>query len=216
MTKRKVLSLRVLAAAAVAVLAAIGAGTASAHGLGGSPGKYTQGCPTFTTTEPFTPWGDLGDYFLGPAADFEGSLTGWTAKGGAKIVSGNETYYVNSPSDSHSLLLPKGGSVTSPSICVTLDTPDLRMFVENTSTAAATLQINMTYTNNLGKAATATVGKFTVPKSSAWAPTVPVLFLANIQSILSNNDQTWVTFQFVASGSSLQIDDFYVDPFKHH
>jgi hypothetical protein len=214
MTKRKVLSLRVVAAATVAVLAAIGAGTASAHGLAGAPGKYTQGCPTFPTSEPFTPWADPGDYFLGPAADFEGSLTGWTAKGGAKIVSGNETYYVNSPTDSHSLLLPKGGSVTSPSICVTLDTPDLRMFVENTTTAAATLQINMTYTNNLGKASTATIAKLSVPKNSAWAPTVPVFFLANIQSILSSNNQTWVTFTFVSNGA-LQIDDFYVDPIKH-
>ena len=216
MTKRKVLSLRVLAAATVAVLAAIGAGTASAQSPAGTPGKYTQGCPTFQTTEPFTPWGDLGDYFLGPAADFEGSLTGWTAKGGAKIVTGNETYYVNSPTDSHSLLLPKGGSATSPSICVTLDTPDLRLFVENTTTAPGTLQINMTYTNNQGKASTATVAKLPVAKNTAWGPTVPVLFLANIQSILSNNNQTWVTFQFVASGANLQIDDFYVDPFKHH
>jgi hypothetical protein len=205
-----------MAAAAVVVLAAIGAGTASAHGSAGGPGigKYTQGCPTYSTVEPFVPWGDSGDYFLGPAADFEGSLTGWTAKGGAKIVSGNESYYVNSASDSHSLSMPKGSSVTSPSICVTLSTPDLRLFVKNSGSGSATLQINMTYTSNQGKASTVTVAQIAMAKNSSWTLSAPVLFLANIQSILSSNNQTWVTFQFVSNGS-LQIDDFYVDPIKH-
>src|SRR5579859_2132505 len=198
MTKRQALFLRMAAAAVVAALAGIGAGTASAGDGAGIPGKYAQGCPTFSTVEPFAPWGDYGDYFLGPAADFEGSLTGWTAKGGAKIVSGNESYYVNSPTDSHSLSLPKGGSATTPSICVTLETPDIRMFVRNSGSSNATFQINMTYTNNQGKASTATVAKIAVVKNAAWAPIDPVMFLANIQSILSSNDQTWVTFQFVS------------------
>ena len=214
MTKRKALSLRITAVAAVAMLAATAAGTASAHAGAGAPGKYTQGCPTYSTVEPFMPWSDSGDYFLGPAADFEGSLTGWTNKG-AKIVSGNETYYVSSRTDSHSLSLPKNSSVTSPSICVTLSTPDFRLFVKNTGSASATLQVNMTYTNNVGKASTATVAKIAVPANAGWAPTAQVFFLANIQSILSSNNQTWVTFQFASNGS-LQIDDFYVDPFKHH
>lgn len=214
MTKRKALSLRVVATAAVAVLAAIGAGTASAQDGAGMPGKYTQGCPTFQTAEPFVPWADNGDYFLGPAADFEGSLTGWTVKGGAKIVSGNEKYYVNAPTDSHSLLMPKNATVTSPSICVTLNTPDIRLFYENTTSASAQLTVNMTYTSNLGKPSTVAVAKITVPKSTGWTLTSPILFLTNIQSILSSNNQTWVTFQFVAS-NSLQVDDFFVDPIKH-
>ncbi len=216
MTKRKALSLRITMISLVVAATAIGAGTASAYAPAGAPvlGKYTQGCPTFTTSEPFTPWADTGDYFLGPAADFEGSLTGWTAKG-AKIVSGNETYYVNSPTDSHSLSLPKNSSVTSPSICVTLDTPQLRLFVKNTATASGVLQINMTYTNNQGKASTATVAKLTIAAKADWAPIAPVLFLSKITSILSNNGQTWVTFQLTSTGSLL-VDDFYVDPIKHH
>jgi len=217
MTKRKALSLRIATAAVVVAATAIGAGTASAYAPAGAPGlgKYTQGCPTFTTSEPFTPWADTGDYFLGPAADFEGSLTGWTAKG-AKIVSGNEKYYVNAATDSHSLSLPKGAAATSPSVCVTLDTPALRLFVKNTSaSASATLQINMTYTNNQGKASTATVAKIAVGKGADWAPIAPVLFLSKITSILSNNGQTWVTFQLTSNGSLL-VDDFYVDPIKHH
>jgi hypothetical protein len=72
----------------------------------------------------------------------------------------------------------------------------------------------MTYTNNQGKPSTVTVAKIAAPAKSDWTLTPSVLFLANIQSILSNNNQTWVTFAFVSNGS-LQIDDFYVDPLKH-
>lgn len=191
--------------AAVAMVAAT-TGTARA--------AYT--CPTSATSEPFIPWADPGDYFLGPSGSFEGSLTGWTAKGKPVIVSGNETSYVNSPTDSHSLSLPGGTALTSPSICVTLDTPDFRMFVLNTGTATAILNVNMTYTDNSGKAHTVTVAKLMGGK--AWASTVPVLFLAKITSILSSNGCTWVTFQFAPADNKgkWQVDDFYVDPVKHH
>jgi hypothetical protein len=210
MTKRK-LSLRLVAATAVVALAAIGAGTASAHGQS----KYAQGCPYFDTTQAFLPWLDPGYYFVGPGGDFETTLTGWTAKGSPKIVSGNETFLVGSPTDSHALSLPKNAGVTSPSICVSLDTPDLRMFVKNTGTTSATLQINMTYTNNSGRKYTVSVGKVLMPAKADWTPTIPVLFLANITSILSSNNQTWVTFTLSSTGS-LFVDDFYVDPIKHH
>ena len=207
MTNRK-LSLR-CAGALLLIGAAALAGT-----IGTARAAYT--CPTSPTTEPFTPWADLGDYFLGPSGSFEGTLTGWTAKGKPAIVSGNETYYVNSPSDGHSLSLPSGTSLTSPSICVTLDMPDFRVFVLNTGTATSILNVNMTYTDNNGKAHTLTVAKLTGGK--AWSPSAPVLFLANITAILNDNGCTWVTFQFAPADSKgkWQVDDFYVDPLKHH
>jgi len=45
-----------------------------------------------------------------------------------------------------------------------------------------------------------------------------VLFLQNIVPLLGGNGQTWVTFSFapVGSGGSWRVDDFYVDPIKHH
>ena len=202
------LSIRLAGALVLATVAGLAsmAGTARA--------TYT--CPTSATSEPFAPWADPGDYFLGPSGSFEGTLTGWTAKGKPTIVSGNETYYVDSPTDSHSLSLPSGASLTSPSICVTLDTPDFRMFVLNTGTATSVLNVNMTYTDNKGRAHTVTVAKLTGSKT--WAPTLPVLFLANISAILNSNGCTWVTFQFAPADNKgrWQVDDFYVDPVKHH
>jgi hypothetical protein len=173
-------------------------------------------CPTYTTVQPFLPWADPGYYFLAPAGSFENSLSGWTAKGGPKIVSGNETYYVNSPTDTHSLSLPNGSSATSPSICVTSDTPDLRLFVLNTGTASATLNVNMTYTDTKGKPHTVTVA--TLTGSSSWSLSAPVLVLANIQPLLDSYGCTYVTFAFVPVGSKgkWQVDDFYIDPHKQH
>jgi len=54
MTKRLRLSRLLAASAAVAVLGALGASTASAHGYA------TSSCPTSTTVQPFLPWADIG------------------------------------------------------------------------------------------------------------------------------------------------------------
>jgi hypothetical protein len=211
MTKRLRLSRLFVAVAAVAALGALGASTASAH-------SSTSSCPTYPLVQPFAPapWSDTNSYFLAPAGSFENTLSGWTATGGAKIVKGNETYYVNSKSDNHSLSLPTGSTATSPSICVSADTPALRLFVLNTGNANATLNVNMTYTNKKGKPNTVTVA--TLTGGSTWSLSAPVLFLANIQPIVDGNNCTYVTFAFAPVGSkgTWQVDDFYVDPVKHH
>lgn len=202
----------------VVAVVAMAAASASAGNSWSVGGRYasTSDCPVYTQTQPFLPWSDLGYYFLAPGGNFENTLTGWTSKSGAKIVSGNESYYVGSAKDSHSLSLPNGSSVTSPSICVTADTPDIRLFVLNTGSTVSGLNVNMTYTNQKGKPATATVAKLT--GSPSWALTGPIPILQNIQPLLDGTGATWVTFTFTPADSKgkWQVDDFYVDPLKHH
>lgn len=200
---------RLATVAAVAVLAAIGATVASAA-------QTASDCPTYTTTQPFGAWSDQGYYFLAPGGNFENTLTGWTAKNGAKVVSGNESYYVGSKSDSHSLGLPGGSSVTSPSICVTSDTPDIRLFAMNSGSSSSRLNVTMTYTNQKGKPATANIAQLS--GGSSWSLSAPLNILANIQPLLDSTGSTWVTFTFAPADSKgkWQVDDFYVDPVKHH
>ena len=202
----------VLAAGVVAAYTAAGA---AAGRYAPTANSAASVCPSQTMVQPFQRWSDSGSYFLAPGGAFEGTLTGWTAAGGAKIVAGNESYYVNSSKDKSSLYLPNGSKATSPSICVTTSTPDLRLFVLNTGSASATLNVNMTYTNNKGATSTVTVASLT--GKSAWSPSPQVLFLQNITPLLNSNGQTWVTFTFAPVGTSghWQIDDFYVDPLKH-
>ena len=49
---------------------------------------------------PFTPWLDPMHYTLLPGGSFEGGAAGWTLSGGARVMSGNETYKVNGAGDS--------------------------------------------------------------------------------------------------------------------
>jgi hypothetical protein len=197
--------------ATASILLALTASTATAEKLHNGSSSCSQ-----STTQPFLPWLDPGSYFLAPGGDFESGLAGWTTTGGAKVVSGNESYYVTSSRDSHSLYLPAGSSVTTPSMCISLDSPDLRVFVKNNGSLLTVMNVTVNYQDASGKRRSLLL----VPMVglSTWTPSLPELILANITSILSSNGQTQVSFTFAPVGIGItqwQIDDLYVDPIKH-
>jgi hypothetical protein len=113
-------------------VAAVAAGAATA----GPPksGTVTGLCDWMDATlpTPFAPWDDFGQYFLLSGGDFEGDLSGWTLSDGAAVVARNESYQIGSPTDDQSLLLPPGSSVTTPNVCVTALSPDLRVALMST------------------------------------------------------------------------------------
>src|SRR4051794_37314920 len=102
----------------IAVAAVAGAAIAAPAANAGLLVSSAQSCASETFSTPFAKWGDNATYTPVPGGAFESGQPGWTLSGGAKIVSGNETNYVRSASDSHSLSIPAGGVATSPSICV--------------------------------------------------------------------------------------------------
>src|SRR5947208_10755493 len=59
-------------------------------------------CPSATST-PFTTWKDYANYAFAPDGGFESGGSGWSLSGGARAVSGNESYYVHSSTDKTSL-----------------------------------------------------------------------------------------------------------------
>ena len=75
-------------------------------------------------------------YTLAPGGSFESSA-GLTLTGGATIVAGNETSYVNSPTDKSSVLIPRGGTVTTGPICVGIDKPTVRFLRQAADVRAA-------------------------------------------------------------------------------
>jgi hypothetical protein len=200
--------------AAVALLTTVLASAAALVVVPRALAMTMSACPTNPLVQPFQKWNDTGSYFMGPGGEFEGTLTGWTAKGSAKIVSGNEPYYVNSATNRYSVSLASGSSITSPSVCVTTSTPDLRLFVRNTGATSGKLNVNMTYTNKSGKPTTVTVA--TLTGNSTWSLSPAINFLQSVTPLTNGAAQTWVTFSFAASGSTWQVDDFYVDPMKGH
>lgn len=166
-------------------------------------------------THPFLPWVDPAAYVLMPKGSVE-STSGWTLKGGAKLVSGNEPYYVNSANDKMSLALPPGSSATTAPMCIGLLDPTMRFFARNTGSPLSTLKVDVLYTTKSGRQRSLTVLPHVA--TSAWLPTLPVPFLANVTNVLSLDGLTTdVAFRFTPQDGLLgkgnwRIDDLYVDP----
>ena len=118
---------------AVIVCALAPAAPAHASLLGGLlPGLVSTSdkpatCDT-STSQPFARWGDTRSYVLVPGGSFESGAAGWKLNGGAKVVSGNEPFYVRSTADRYSLYLPSGSSATTPPMCFGLGDWNARFF----------------------------------------------------------------------------------------
>jgi hypothetical protein len=165
-------------------------------------------------SRPFLPWLDPANYALAPNGGFEDG-GGWSASGGARVVSGNESYAVRDSTDGYSLSLPPGGSATSPSICIGTLSPTARLFVRNTGSMSSTLRVEVLYRTALGIPGSALVG--VVLGSSSWQPTAQLPLLANVTGLpLLTGGSTPISLRFTAQGAggSWQIDDLYVDPYK--
>ncbi|HEY2769882.1 MAG TPA: hypothetical protein VGI87_04910 [Solirubrobacteraceae bacterium] len=160
-------------------------------------------CDNSSLSQPFTPWGDSDYYKLAPGGDFEGTLAGWSLRGGAQQIAGSESFDVTGNPDSSSLSLPAGAVATSPTTCVTAAYPDLRLFTR-TDTPGSTVAVSVVY------------GGLTIPvgvvtPTSDWQPTVPMPTLSAIPGLL-NGGVANVSLRFTAVLGHVQIDDAYIDP----
>ncbi|MEA2404883.1 MAG: hypothetical protein QOE08_1530 [Thermoleophilaceae bacterium] len=193
-----------------AALAAALPGTASAGLLVAS----APSCDHSDISQPFQQWYDDSSYFLVPGGNFEGSLDGWGATGGSRTTAGNEPWQANGDAGSRSLLIPAGGSVTSPAVCVGLEHPTLRFFAKRSSSGllsgVSTLTVSALVETSLGAVVEVPFG--TVVGGTSWQPTPAYFMIANLPPLLPGN-YTPVAFRFRAVGlSNWQIDDAFVDP----
>jgi hypothetical protein len=204
--RARIALLGVLAGAA---LAAAAPGVASAGILVAS----APSCSNANLEQPFQRWRDNSNYFLVPGGNFEG-LSGWRLDGGARVVSGNEPWQVHGDAGTRSLLVPAGGSVVTPAVCVGLEHPTLRLFARRSSTSllssVSTLSVSVIFETSVGLTAEVPIG--VVAGGTSWQPTLPYLVVANLLPLLPGN-YTPVAFRFSAVGlSDWRIDDVYVDP----
>ena len=168
-------------------------------------------CPGLTYTQPFAQWGDPGSYFLVPGGSFEGRNS-WSLTGGARIVFGNEPFYLNSPSDSHSLLLPPGSTATTPAICLAALSPDMR-FVGKSSNGSG-VHVDVYATGLLGLVKLPVAANISL--GTTWAPSGQVELLLQNVLALTNLGKTSIYLRFSPIGSAtVQLDDVYVDPMFH-
>jgi hypothetical protein len=197
---------------AVVVAAAVAGGTAS-------PARAGLSCPN-ASERVFMRWLDPLPYFLATNGGFESGPAGWTLTGGAKVVSGNEPFFLNSSSDRFSLSLPAGASATSPWTCASVDGLVARLVAVASGSALGTLQVDLLYKTSRGQLKTVGLTLITRLLHGSWAPTLPIVILpGTLLSDIAQLDLGTVelALRFRASSglltsSSWRIDDVYVDP----
>jgi hypothetical protein len=177
---------------------AVGTAPASA-GLG-------LACPSATST-PFATWKDYANYAFAPDGGFESGGSGWSLSGGARAVSGNESYYVHSRTDKTSMSLPKGASATSPGMCISLLSSKMRFVVRGDS--GSSVKVQVVYRGLLSSLLGILDGG-TISAGGTWKPSPAIGMLGGVLPLLT----TSVAFRFTAVNGAAAIDDVYLDPMK--
>jgi hypothetical protein len=188
--------LALLGAVLVALLAPQVASAGSLLGLDNNCGA---------TSQPFARFGDMRNYTFGTNGGFEAGATGWSLSG-ARVVSGNESYFAHSSGDRYSLQLPAGAGATSPAFCQSTTSTVVRFFVRSPDGGSARVQI--VARGLLGQV----VGVLDVARISPGASWQPGPAILNLQSLLGLVGVSSIQLKFLTVSGTVQIDDMYVDP----
>ncbi len=201
----------------LASLAAVVGVAATSATAGTSPTPSNSSCSFPSQSQVFSPFGDSRAYFLAPGANFEGSIGGWTLGGGAAFATGNETSYVGSSTDSHSLALPTtSASATTPTFCVTSNAPTFRMFIQNHGNLGhidGQLAVYLNYAGADGETQQVKIAALTV-KSTNWTLSPSISFIQYISTPLQSGYAN-ISFTIKPNDNhgNRRIDDLYVDPY---
>jgi len=158
-----------------------------------------------STSQPFAQFGDGRYYTFGSNGGLESGSTGWSL-GGGEIVGGNESYFVHSPLDSHSLSLSTGDSALTPKLCMGTTSTVTRFFVR--SDDGGRVRVQVVLRNLLGQVL-GTLQISDVTAGSSWSPGPAVL---NLDSLLGLVGVSSMQLKFTELSGTVQVDDIYVDP----
>ena len=157
--------------------------------------------------KPFSRFGDYNNYVLVPGGAFESGNPAWKLAGGAKVVRGNESFYVHGRYDQQSLSLPNGSTATSPAMCFAPGDWHFRFFVSG----SGSVRVKVVVRSLLGVLSTLDGG--TVKAGSTWKPSPEVeLLLTNVCGVLATDSLSLRLTP--TSGSNVRVDDVYLDPWK--
>lgn len=174
-----------------------------------------QACSSTGAEKVFGPWGDQRDYVLAPDGGFEAGGAGWELNRGAKVVEGNESYYLNDAGDAKSLSLPAGSSAASPPVCMAIDTPSFRLVARNSGDPSSRLRVEAVF-NLLGLVRTKSAG--TLSAGTGWAPSQSVSTVLSLSTVVGTLIPSAIEIRFVPldAKGQWQVDDLYIDPFRRY
>ena len=194
----------------LAVTATIAAGALAL--IVGAPAAAadTLACPTPSSSQVFSQFGDNADYSLVPGGNFEGDMSGWTLSR-TTVVAGNEPWYVGGAGDSRSLSIEPGGSAISPAFCVTDQYPSWRFFARVAGGLRRSyLAVAVQWADQDGDSGVTPVTTLRGGRFRSWRPTGSL----GLGPVL--DDSTTMIERLVFSSgnaSGWRIDDLYIDPY---
>ncbi len=164
-------------------------------------------CPSTTLVQPFLKWGDDGYYSLVSGGSFEGSMTGWTLSGGAKVAAGGEPSPAGGSLGLDSLKLPVGAAAQSPMTCVEPSDRTFRFFARSEG-STATIVASVVYETLLGNSTV--VAKQVVLRGS-WEPS-PIIHTGAAKTIAIKGGFAHLSLCFTTTSGTARVDDVYLDP----
>jgi hypothetical protein len=189
--------------ATLALAAPAMAGTALPSTLFAAQAPVNE-CVPAAMSMPFVGLGDLRTYVLAPNGNFSDmSGGGWRFTGGATVVSATRPVV----GAGGVLNVPAGATALSPLMCVDLDYPTARTWTAGTGS----LDINVVYPDSKKGLSPKSVGSVVGLKTGSWKLSSDF----DVRPQIGGKYAGWrrVAFQLTnTSKSSIQLDDFYVDP----
>jgi hypothetical protein len=171
-------------------------------------------CPGQTFAQTFTSLGDSSYYTLVAGSEFNGSAEGWELFGGAHVASTTRP----DGSSGGALDLPSGSAAVSPPVCVTLQYPTARIWMQSVE-GKSNVTVGVAYASARSTAKARAVGSLDGEEGSAghgesgtWQLSEP--FEVDPQLGGKAEEVREVRFIFYAGGrgSDTQLYGLYVDP----
>lgn len=172
-----------------------------------APAKVSQElavCPGQTFSQPFEALNDGNYYTLVEGSEFNGPEEGWELKNGAQVTEATRP----DGSTGGVLDLPAGSYAISPPVCVTLQYPTARAYVENVEGFGG-VNVSVVYAN--ARSFGVSSGLLSAKKGAGWELSSPF----NVKPQLAGSEEGTREVRFVFANLSkgdFRLSGLYVDP----
>lgn len=167
-------------------------------------------CPTRTTFQAFSRWGDYNQYFVVPAATFESGTSGWllyAGNGSPSVVTDQEPWKINGSTHTRALNLPAYSTAQAPNMCIASNEEWMRLFYKDPGVSGSQLLVKIEAWSSAGRMAQ----EYRINSGSAGWKVSPQIAMPNMRDSAGNQTVT-ITISSVGTAASWRIDDVMVDP----
>ena len=162
-------------------------------------------CPGQTFSQPFAALGDANYYTLVQGSLFDSPGEGWALHNGAAIVAATRP----DGSSGGALDLPSGAYAVSPPVCVTLQYPTARTWIESVKGLGGVV-VGVYYAGS--RPVGGPVGLLTAPQGAGWQLSRPFQVHPQLTGAEEGVREVRFVFASLGRGSDYRLSGLYVDP----